>query len=355
MTATRLVARTVRGIERVLAGEVRDRGLGTVEQLDHREVWFRCPDPGPGVLDLRCADDVFLVGTVVHGVGRARSGLRLLADAVKSVPVPELLATRARCAGRPAGAVAVDVSASFLGRRNFTRYDVEDAVGEPLATALGLPYHSRRAGVAPPADTLAWRVTLTGDRALLALRIGRRPLHRRRYRRVSLPGALHPPLAAAMVRLAGPFDGARLLDPCCGVGTVAVEAARSGTALSIVAGDVNPAAVAAAAANGVGTAVAWTLADAGRLPVASGSVDLVVTNPPWGRQVSPAGTLARRPPRFWTELRRVLRPDGRAVLLVPDAAALLAGAATHGLTPVARRAVSLSGAHPEVVTLEPVP
>ncbi|WP_199429076.1 methyltransferase domain-containing protein [Qaidamihabitans albus] len=353
MTAARLVARTIRGIEPVVAEEIRCGGLGRVEHLGHREVWFRCAAPGPAVLGLRCADDVFLVGATVTGIGRSRADLRLLARAAGELPVRPLLALRRRCGGAAAPG-SVDVSASFLGRRNYTRYDIEDAVGEPLAAGTGLPYRSRRGGVAPPPGGLSWRVTVADDRAVLALRIGARPAHRRDYRRISRPGSLHPPLAGALVRLARPVNGARLLDPFCGAGTIPIEAALTEHTLSIVGYDRDPAAVAAATANGAGTGVGWAVADAGRLPVPTGTVDMVVSNPPWNRQVPPSGTLARNPRWFWRELRRVLRPDGTTVLLLPDPDRHLAEAARAGLVPRERRPVSLSGTHPEIVRLEPV-
>ncbi|GAA3772272.1 methyltransferase domain-containing protein [Plantactinospora mayteni] len=351
MTTARLVARTVRGIEPVVAEEIRTRGLGRVSAVGHREVWFDSTDPGPEVLELRCADDVFLVGTVVYGIGRSRANLRLLGKAAAALPVRELLTARRRCGGQQRPASGVDVSASFLGRRNYTRFDLEDAVGEPLAAALGLPYHSRRGGLAPPPGGLSWRVTVVDDRALVALRIADRPLHRRAYRRVSRPGSLHPPVAAALVRLAGPRDGDLLLDPCCGAGTIPVEASLSGGALSIVGGDIDRAVVAIAAGNGGDAPVGWMVADAGRIPLPDGVVDLMVTNPPWNRQVPFAGILARRQRRFWAELRRVLRTGGRAVLLVSDVDGELPAADAAGLTVRNRRPISLSGAHPEIVVL----
>jgi tRNA (guanine6-N2)-methyltransferase len=337
VTRARLVARTVRGIESIVAAEIRERSIGEVEHIGHREVVFLASAGAP-VLDLRCADDVFLVAATVDGVDRARVGLRLLAEAAEAVPVGSLLAARRGVAG-PTAASTVDVSASFLGRRNYNRYDLEDAVGEPLARAAGLRYVSRRDGTAPPAG-LSWRLTVTGDRALLALRLADRPLHRRPYRQVTRPGSLYPPLAAAMLRLAGPLAGARLLDPCCGAGTIPLEA---GDPLSVLATDYDPEAVEAARANGVRAAA---VADAGRLPVGRGCVDVVVSNPPWGRQVSPSGLLGRDPRRFFAELRRVLVADGRAVLLLP------AGTAP-GLTVLARHPVSLFGAHPEVLVMAP--
>ncbi|RKT57303.1 TRM11 family SAM-dependent methyltransferase [Saccharothrix australiensis] len=342
MTTARLLARTVRGAETLAAQEI--RSLGAVDRIAHREVWWTCDTPGPEVLDLRCADDVFLVAAEVGGIGRAKADLRLLAKAAAAVDAAALVSRRAAfgAVDRPS---TMDVSASFLGRRNFTRYDLEDAVGEPLAAALGLPYRSRRHGT-PPAG-LTWRVTVADDRAVLALRIAGRPLHRRDYRRATRPGALHPPLAAAMLRLADPGPGARLLDPFCGSGTIPLEAGTPGA----VGTDADPAAIAAATANGAGRGVAWAVADAGRLPFRAGAVDVVVTNPPWDRQVRAAGVLAARPHRFWHELARVLAPTGRAVLLLPDVDDHLARAAGAGLRPVDRRPVSLFGRHPEIVTM----
>ncbi|MET0134565.1 MAG: methyltransferase domain-containing protein, partial [Kibdelosporangium sp.] len=290
MSGARLVARTVRGIEHLVAAEIRELGLGRVDRLAHREVWFSCPEVGPAVLGLSCADDVFLVGATVDGVGRGRSDLRLLAEAAGAVAVrPE------------AGVRTLDVSASFLGRRNYNRYDVEDAVGEQLAAVAGLRYRGRRDGEVPPPGGMSWRVTIADDQAAIALRLASRPLHRRAYRRVTRPGSLHPPVAAAMVRLAGP--GQRLLDPFCGSGTIPIEASMAGR--DVVGSDVD---LAAARANGPG--LDWVLADAGRLPFRTGGIDLVVGNPPWERQVSAAGVLATRPELFWRELRRVLRPGG---------------------------------------------
>ena len=57
-------------------------------------------------------------------------------------------------------------------------------------------------------------------------------------------------------------------------------------------------------------------ADAARLPQADESVDRIATNPPWGSSVERAG-LEADPDSFGRELRRVLTPDGRIVLLTP--------------------------------------
>jgi tRNA (guanine6-N2)-methyltransferase len=343
MTVARLVARCVRGIEEVLAEEVRE--LGAVRAVGHREVRFTAR-PGPALLGLTTADDVFVIAAEAGGIGRARGGLDRLRCAVAAAHLDRVLQVRERCGGVP-GAATLDVSASVLGRRAFNRYDLEDAAGLVLARRLGLPYRSRRADARPPVGGLSWRVTVVDDRATVALRIPARPLHRRLYKAASMPGTLHPPLAAAMLRVAGVGAGDVLLDPCCGAGTLPIEAA--GMAARVIGSDVDPAAVAAAVANGrgAGAAVTWSVADAGALPLRDGTVDRVVVNPPWARQVDPRGRLTADPDRLWREARRVLAPSGRIVALLPDPRP------PAGLVMQRAIPVSLFGAHPVITVLTP--
>ncbi|GII85211.1 RNA methyltransferase [Sphaerisporangium siamense] len=342
-----LLARATRGIEPLLAAEI--GRLGVVTRLRHREVWFRVREPGPHVLRLRTADDVFVLAAVAAGLGTSKASLAGLTDAVREAGLKEALALRARCGGgRTTG---VDVSASFLGRRAYTRYDVEDAVGTELARALGARYHSRRGGGAPPPGTLSWRVAIEDDRATLAVRIAARPLHRRPYKRASVTGTLHPPVAAAMARLAG-LDGAgTVLDPCCGAGTLLVEARAVAARPRLLGVDHDPEAVRAAARNAArDTRFGWAVADAGCLPLPSGHVDRVLVNPPWGRQVRATGLLSRGDRALWEELARVVAPGGVVVALLhaPEAAARMAAPDAAGFELREAIEVSLSGAHPVI-------
>ncbi|WP_279579184.1 methyltransferase domain-containing protein [Fodinicola feengrottensis] len=299
----RLLARTVRGLESLASAEIHQEGIGRTESVRHREVVFRPSGTDP--LLLRTVDDVMVLAAEVTGIGKSTVDLRRFS--AMAVDVAAVLAVRKRFGGIDVTS-DVDVSASVVGLRRFGRYDVEDAVGARLADLLGCRYHSRRGGRRPPAGSVTWRVSLEGQVARVAVRIADRPLHRRSYKIGSVPGTLHPPVAAAMARLADIQERHLVLDPCCGAGTTLLEA--TGRRLGF---DLQPSVVRVAVGN-AGGAVSLGVADAAALPIAGGSVDRVLVNPPWG--VAVPVTIGPEP--LWREIRRVLRPDGRAVALLPD-------------------------------------
>lgn len=116
------------------------------------------------------------------------------------------------------------MSASFLGQRTYSRYDIEDLTGRVLAEGTGGHYHSHRDSVRPPRTRADWRVVLDGTRTRIAMRPFNAPLHRRDWRTQTVIGSLHPPVAAALAQLARIERGHRVLDPFCGAGTLLLEA-----------------------------------------------------------------------------------------------------------------------------------
>lgn len=145
------------------------------------------------------------------------------------------------------------------------------------------------------------------------------------YRTGDVPAASHPPLAAAMARLAGGRDGEVAWDPFCGSGQELVERGLLGGASLLVGGDLDPEAVAVARANLEAAGLAGVRA---RLMVAdfrehakvpeltAGTVGLVITNPPMGRRV-PVKDLKGLIAGLFTAAAEVLAPGGRLVLANP--------------------------------------
>lgn len=339
----RLFALTTRGLEAVSAREMGALAGVTVAETAYRRVLATCAGPLAPLLDLRTVDDVFLHVATWTEIGRPRTALarlRALGERLDCGPAAGACATL-----RPVGdPPAFSVTASFVGKRNYSTDEIKGALAEGLAAGHRWPYQPDDARA-----ELNVRLFIEHDRALVGVRLGKTPLQERAYKQVHLPGSLKPPVAAALVALAGVAPGMRLLDPCCGAGTILVEAARQGAVVQ--GGDRDSAAVATARANVAAAGVAATVGrwDATALPLAAGAVDRVVTNLPWGRQVVTDTALARFYERAVAELRRVLAPDGRIVLLTNAPDALPAGDSRG-----ARRIeISLFGQTPTILALAP--
>ncbi|MGW4843193.1 TRM11 family SAM-dependent methyltransferase [Nocardia brasiliensis] len=341
----------MRGLESVVAAEMLSVGLGTIVELGHREIHCDTAQPGTVVQQIRTADDAFVLAATAPDIGRGKAAVASLTGLVEELDAAALREARHLFGGPAEVGTGIEVSASFLGRRNFNRYDIEDAVGTALSEHLGLQYYSRRAGVHPPVDCSGWRVVLDGHRTRLLLRVAAQPLHWRAYKLQSVPGSLHPPVASAMVQLADLRAGDQVLDPCCGAGTLLVEAMQSQPAARYRGFDIDTAAVRATRAN-AGKAATITRADAANMPLPQGSVDRIVSNPPWGGQVPGRGRLAHGSAPLWAELRRVLASEGLAVILIPDTGEL-ATAIRVGLRPNHVQQIRISGRHSFIVRLSP--
>lgn len=339
MTTPRLWARCIRGLEEVVADEVLESLHSSAVVVGPRDLEFDSEDLDRAVA-LRTVDDTFVLAGAVDGVGRARVGLHRLGSETLALPVAETVALQtSRLATRP---LSIGVTASFLGKRNFTRFDVENSVGVALSRVLELPYRSRR-DAQPAAQQLEWRVHVVDDTARIGLRIADVPLHRRSYKRFAPAGTTHPPLAAAMVRLASLARGGVVWDPTCGAGTIPIEAALAHRTVRSCGSDVDPIKTAGAVDNARAASVNcdFICADATRLPLRDASVSAVIGNLPWGRQTSARSALdavfALR------EGRRVLQQNGSVVLVAEDATV---GDESDGLNLVTELGLSLMGAHP---------
>jgi 23S rRNA G2445 N2-methylase RlmL len=306
---TDIFALTTRGLESTSAGEMAAVPGVTVTQLAYRRVAAACAGPLRPLLGLRTVDDVFLDVGTWHGIGRPRRALATLRALSARI---DLHAASRTCAGlRPLRTPPTfAVTASFVGKRNYSTAEIKHEMAAGVEAGHGWTYCRD-----DTAADLTIRLFVEHDVAFVGVRLGKTALSKRPYKQVHLPGSLKPPVAAALVMMVDVAPGLHLLDPCCGAGTILVEAALGGAV--VLGGDSDPSAVAAARANVEAAGVSAEIRqwDAQALPIANASIDRIVSNLPWGRQVAVDAALATFYRRTCSEMRRVLAPGGRIALL----------------------------------------
>lgn len=309
VSMARLFAVTTRGLEQVSAGEMAELPGLRVDQVGYRRIAATYTGPIAAALALRTVDDLFVDLAEWHGISHHRAVLATLQQLSQELDLGPAAAVRAQVSplSRPP---SFSVSASFVGRRNYTSDEIKQAVAAGIMSGSGWSYQ--------PSDQeseINIRLFIEHEDVYVGMRLGERPINRRPYKQAHVPGSLKPPVAAALLRLAGVQTGESVLDPCCGAGTILIEAALLGAAAR--GGDLAPTALEAARANAraAGVEIDLRLWDARRLPLESGSVAHIVTNLPWGRQIEVEVELARYYRELLGEMSRVLRRHGTMVLL----------------------------------------
>jgi tRNA (guanine6-N2)-methyltransferase len=358
-----LIARCVRGLEWILADEIA-AGFGSAGlRLGQRQVSFTAPRLSRQLLALRTADDLFLEVGTVPGVTHTRAALPVLAAQLGRLDLAAPLAALTGLRELP-DKLTFDVVASLSGQRNYNRYAVEDTAGAALGQALGARYLSRTAGPGdwPAGGTdLTVRLFLHGTDVQVALRAGQRPLHRRDWKIRTGPGSLHPPVAAALGRIARYPGGGLIADPFCGDGTIPVEVALADPTARVLGADLDADRLGNARANAAqaGVPVQFIRADAAG-PLAgfagvAGAVrlDQVVTNPPWNRAVGAAGRVAAGLGPFWRQLPAAFGPRGRVTVIADAGLGVAAGLRGHGYQITLVQGVRLAGRLSEILVATP--
>lgn len=312
-SATPLFAVTSRGLEEICAREMVRFGL-TVGEIAYRRVHAQAggdlrPQHLRPMLSLSTADDLFLEVSRWSGISHTRAALETLRELAEQLPLRPALAVCTQL--RPIDRRPLfSVTANFVGRRNYSSEEIKTALAAGIEAATGWTYS--------PDDSVAAlnvRVFIEHENALVGVRLAATPLHRRSYKQEQRPGSLKPPVAAALLELLALQPGETLLDPCCGAGTILIEAARRDAPAQ--GGDNDAGAVAAALTNAenAGIAISVEQWDARSLPLADGSVDCIACNLPWDRQVVIDGDEAEFYADICAEMERVLVPGGRLALL----------------------------------------
>jgi putative N6-adenine-specific DNA methylase len=203
-------AAAIPGTERVLCDELRELGFASVRlnrggvpfRGEWREGWRAC-------LESRIAQriQVLLGRFSAPNQDALYAGIREI-DWSEFVDESRTLSVSAVC------------RASSINHSGFAAQKIKDAIVDQIR---------ERSGDRPSVDRDAADVRvfmhLANDKAAVYLDLAGEPLHRRGYRLDTGEAPLRETLAAAILRMSGWDRQQPLLDPMCGSGTIAIEAA----------------------------------------------------------------------------------------------------------------------------------
>jgi len=337
-------ALVVPGLEDIAAAELRAAGATvteTISRVDKRDgfVLFQTGDIAP-VLRCGTLEDVFQI-VLDAPSPPARGAPGQAARALERASIERALLTHNALRPGKHGR-SFRVIARLAGQHPFRREDVEHAFTRALDGLLAkwVPARDRASlelwvhVVGPPPAFRPRGPRLPGrppvrasakpgpGRVLAGVRLSDDALAQRTWKRAHLPASLKPTVARALVSLAALHHGQTVVDPMCGAGTILRECAEAVRGLRLLGGDLDSEQLDAARVNAgkQSSLVRW---DATKLPLRDGSVGVVITNPPYGRQHEAVAGLDRLYRRAMRESARVLRIGGRAVVLTGEPTTLL--------------------------------
>jgi tRNA (guanine6-N2)-methyltransferase len=308
-------------IAQTLGGEVKRSGDGTLV--------FRLDDIDRDILTLRTTEDVFLYGWGTDELRyRAKDLEQIERWTERNVNWDALLKIHHAIRPKPKSKPTYRYVAQMDGVHGYRRVDALKAMARGLSGKLPNSWKPAEEN----ASVEIW-ITIKGATAICGMRLSDKTMRHRTYKHEHLPASIRPTVAAALVRLADLKPNQTVLDPMCGAGTILCEAKLSikgrkssegrDWELNFLGGDIDSSHARAAQVNlrqfKIEGIREW---DARELPLEDASVDRIVCNPPFGKQMSTPEAILPLYRESVREMDRVLRPGGKAVLIVMDTKAL---------------------------------
>jgi 23S rRNA G2445 N2-methylase RlmL len=273
--------------------EFRSSQLGLVEIASRGP--FRLSD----LLTLRCFGTLaFVLGTIPK------------LDSTEMAALITAPSARALLQGLTKGSIRYRLDFPSLGHQ---RGLVRDIANRAYALCPDLLNDARSA---------PWAVEIHPHRGRFAVELRPRfsPDPRFAYRRLDVPAASHPPLAACMARLAGSTGDDVVWDPFCGSGLELIERGFLGGVSKLLGSDRSAEAIDVAkcnlAASGLRVTSDFFHGDFRNANLAPGSISQIISNPPMGRRV-PIADLQGLIRDLFNIAARVLQPGGVLVFANP--------------------------------------
>jgi tRNA (guanine6-N2)-methyltransferase len=309
------------GTEDIMISEAEEE-LGPLRVIEVRKgygrVLLEIPEASlERIYSMKSIHGAALILAYMEDVPPSREGLEVVREAIRRSGVEKLLARGVTFAVRP----------TRSGEHEYNSMDLARVAGEVILELAG-----RSSGTSLPAlrvrlnsPSLVFTLDLIEDKLYFGVSLsGEASLHRRGLRIYNHPAALKPTLAYVMIRLSEARDGEVIADPMCGGGTIAIEAARIFPTSRIICMDKSAAHIRGALMNALAARIAkrvnFVIGDARRMHEILGerSVDVVISNPPYGIRMGSPDEVRKLYRSFIRSLYLSLRPDGRAVLITTE-------------------------------------
>jgi 23S rRNA G2445 N2-methylase RlmL len=314
----------VSGLESIAAREIELLLGAKITRKTDGLVTFKIDGPDPDLFDLKTTEDVFLFAWGTDSLTyRAKDLEDIRKWTAKEGDWTRLISQHHAFKPKTKGKPTYRFITQMDGEHGYHRKDAQKEFAKGLAKFI--PPNWRM--VEDNASVEFW-LTIEEKTAVAGIRLTDKTMRHRTYKVAHRPASLRPTVAAAMVRIAELKPTHKVMDPMCGAGTILGEYQIFAEGWRVPreaawGGDIEQAAVLDASANtrrlGKIYLHRW---DARWLPLDSCSIDRIICNPPFGKQISSDVDINKLYRGLMIQFNRILSPGGKAVLLVSDYAAL---------------------------------
>ena len=205
-----LIAKTFMGLEQVLAQELTQMGANNV-QIGRRMVSFTGDKEMMYRANFQLHTAIRILKPIKHF--KARSAEEVY-DEIQKIDWSEYILK-----GKTFSVDSVVYSEEFRNSR-FVTYKVKDAIVDQFREK-----HGTRPNISVSNPDIRLHIHIADNDATLCLDSSGESLHRRGYRQESVEAPLNEVLAAGMILMSGWKADTDFIDPMCGSGTLAIEAA----------------------------------------------------------------------------------------------------------------------------------
>lgn len=317
------------GLEEIASDEITQDFGGVVKKAERSIVVFRVPEIERSLFNLRTTEDIYLFGWGTSELSFRAGDLESIRKwTERGVDWARLLQIHHTMRSKPQGKPTFRLVVQMTGEHGYRRIDARKAFWKGLQGHLPASWREAEENA-----SIEFWMSIHGDTAVAGIRLSDRTMRHRTYKLEHFAASLRPTVAAAMARLATFKPMQTIVDPFCGAGTLLAESwllikRLAGGRLEewtplLKGGDIDPHHLRAAQTNlrslGDFDLKTW---DARKLPLDDASVDRIVSNPPFGKQLSTPDEILPLYHKSVGEMNRILKPGGIAILLVSDAAAM---------------------------------